>query len=71
MIPSVKIEGDLICAAEFATKYNVNFMATYAKGLHLYADERCYVRKAQDCLRWWEDNTDNHATAFTVSIDHG
>ena len=26
-------EGDTICAAEFATLENVNFMATYAKGL--------------------------------------
>ncbi|MER8307359.1 3,4-dihydroxy-2-butanone-4-phosphate synthase, partial [Acinetobacter baumannii] len=26
-------EGDMICAAEFATTENVNFMATHAKGL--------------------------------------
>lgn len=26
-------EGDVICAAEFATLENVNFMASYAKGL--------------------------------------
>ena len=26
-------EGDVICAAEFATPENVNFMASYAKGL--------------------------------------
>lgn len=31
-------EGDMICAAEFATTENVNFMATHAK-LNLYADE--------------------------------
>ena len=33
-------EGDLICAASFATTENVNFMATHAKELNLYADER-------------------------------
>lgn len=33
-------EGDLICAASFATTENVNFMATHANGLNLYADER-------------------------------
>lgn len=26
-------EGDMICAAEFATQENINFMASYAKGL--------------------------------------
>ena len=33
-------EGDLICAAEFATTENVNFMATYGKGLivEIYAE---------------------------------
>ena len=31
--PDRENEGDLICAAEFATQENINFMATYAKGL--------------------------------------
>ena len=31
--PDRENEGDLICAAEFATLENVNFMASYAKGL--------------------------------------
>ena len=31
--PDRENEGDLICAAEFATRENINFMATYAKGL--------------------------------------
>ena len=31
--PDRENEGDMICAAQFATKENVNFMATHAKGL--------------------------------------
>lgn len=31
-------EGDVICAAEFATPRMFNFMASYAKRLDLYAD---------------------------------
>lgn len=33
-------EGDLICAAQSATTWNVNFMATHAKGIDLHAHER-------------------------------
>ncbi len=40
MIRTRENEGDLICAAEFATQENVNFMAVHAKGTDLYADER-------------------------------
>ena len=61
-------EGDCICAARFATTANVNFMATYAKGLI------CMPMSAEWCHRldlhqMVETNTDNHQTAFTVSID--
>ena len=61
-------EGDCICAARFATTANVNFMATYAKGLI------CMPMSADWCHRldlhqMVETNTDNHQTAFTVSID--
>ena len=61
-------EGDCICAARFATTANVNFMATYAKGLI------CMPMSADWCHRldlhqMVEMNTDNHQTAFTVSID--
>lgn len=62
-------EGDVICAAEFATKENVNFMASYAKGLICMPMSEEYTNKfmlPQMC----EVNTDNHCTAFTVSIDH-
>lgn len=61
-------EGDCICAAEFATTANVNFMATYAKGLICMPMSREYCRKL-DLPQMVHQNTDNHQTAFTVSID--
>ena len=62
-------EGDLICAAEFATTENVNFMAAKARGLI------CMPMSAEiaDRLKFYpmvQVNTDNHETAFTVSVDH-
>ena len=62
-------EGDLICAAEFATTENVNFMATHAKGLICMPMSEEYVHKLQ-FPQMVTRNTDNHETAFTVSIDH-
>lgn len=67
--PDRENEGDIICAAEFATTENVNFMACYAKGLI------CMPMSGEYCDRLGLDqmvtrNTDNHETAFTVSIDH-
>ncbi|MCI5517388.1 bifunctional 3,4-dihydroxy-2-butanone-4-phosphate synthase/GTP cyclohydrolase II [Roseburia sp. MUC/MUC-530-WT-4D] len=62
-------EGDLICSAEAATTENVNFMATYAKGLICMPMSQAIA----DRLRlspMVEHNTDNHETAFTVSIDY-
>lgn len=62
-------EGDVICAAEHATLENVNFMASYARGLICMPMTQEYTDKLglhQMC----EVNTDNHCTAFTVSIDH-
>lgn len=62
-------EGDVICAAEFATTENVNFMAAHARGLICMPMSREYTEKLgleQMC----SVNTDNHCTAFTVSIDH-
>ncbi len=62
-------EGDLICAAEFATTENVNFMACDAKGLICMPMSREYIEKLG--LRpMVANNTDNHETAFTESIDH-
>ena len=62
-------EGDLICAAEFATTENVNFMATYGKGLICMPMSGDLCRKL-GLTQMVADNTDNHETAFTVSIDH-
>lgn len=62
-------EGDLICAAEFATTENVNFMATHAKGLICMPMGESLIRKLQ-IPQMVSHNTDNHETAFTVSIDH-
>lgn len=62
-------EGDTICAAEFATLENVNFMATYAKGLICMPMSEELTKKL-DLPQMCVDNTDNHCTAFTVSIDH-
>ncbi len=67
--PERENEGDLICAAEFATQENVNFMATDAKGLI------CMPMSGKWCDKLGLEqmvmqNTDNHGTAFTVSIDH-
>ena len=62
-------EGDFICAAEFATTENVNFMATHGKGLICMPMAEKYIKKLQ-FPQMVSRNTDNHETAFTVSIDH-
>lgn len=62
-------EGDFICAAEFATTENINFMATYGKGLICMPMSEEYIQKLQ-IPQMVSNNTDNHETAFTVSIDH-
>ena len=67
--PDRENEGDLICAAEFATTENVNFMACHAKGLICMPMSRALCEKL-DLKQMVAENTDNHATAFTVSIDH-
>ncbi|MCH5253073.1 MAG: bifunctional 3,4-dihydroxy-2-butanone-4-phosphate synthase/GTP cyclohydrolase II [Lachnospiraceae bacterium] len=67
--PDRENEGDLICAAEFATTENVNMMATYAKGLICMPMSSELTAKL-GLKQMVEVNTDNHSTAFTVSIDH-
>ncbi len=62
-------EGDMICAAQFATTENVNFMATHAKGLICMPMGKSIIEKLQ-IPQMVKHNTDNHETAFTVSIDH-
>ncbi|MBE5959595.1 MAG: bifunctional 3,4-dihydroxy-2-butanone-4-phosphate synthase/GTP cyclohydrolase II [Lachnospiraceae bacterium] len=67
--PDRENEGDLICAAEFATTENVNMMASKAKGLICMPMSRkmCEDLELEQMV---PVNTDNHGTAFTVSIDH-
>lgn len=67
--PDRENEGDFICAAEYATTENINFMATYGKGLICMPMSEEYVQRL--CIpQMVQHNTDNHETAFTVSIDH-
>lgn len=67
--PERENEGDFICAAEFATTENINFMATHGKGLICMPMSMAYVEKLK-IPQMVQQNTDNHETAFTVSIDH-
>ncbi|MGB4018651.1 MAG: bifunctional 3,4-dihydroxy-2-butanone-4-phosphate synthase/GTP cyclohydrolase II [Syntrophomonadaceae bacterium] len=62
-------EGDLIVAAEKATPEVINFMASYAKGLICVpmTGERLDELEIQPMV---VENTDNHETAFTVSVDY-
>ena len=67
--PDRENEGDIICAAQFATTENVNFMATEGKGLICMPMSKAYIEKL-GLPQMVTQNTDNHETAFTVSIDH-
>ncbi len=62
-------EGDLICAAEHVTTQMLNFMATHGKGLICTPMSAQLAQKLQ-LPQMVRDNTDNHHTAFTVSVDH-
>ena len=67
--PDRENEGDLICAAQFATTANINFMATHGKGLICMPVSEEYAKRL-NLSQMVQYNTDNHGTAFTVSIDH-
>lgn len=67
--PERENEGDMICAARFATTANVNLMASQAKGLICMPMSAGYIGKL-GLPQMVPVNTDNHETAFTVSIDH-
>ncbi|MDO4215136.1 MAG: bifunctional 3,4-dihydroxy-2-butanone-4-phosphate synthase/GTP cyclohydrolase II [Bacteroidales bacterium] len=67
--PDRENEGDLICAAEFATTENVNLMASAAKGL-ICMPMSAELCKKLDLPMMVAENKDNHQTAFTVSVDH-
>ena len=62
-------EGDMICAAQFATTENINFIATHAKGL-ICTPLSAGIANRLGLYPMVAENTDNHETAFTVSIDH-
>lgn len=62
-------EGDMICAGEFATQENINFMAKYAKGL-ICTPMSAKLADKLGFPAMVMNNTDNHGTAFTVSVDH-
>ncbi len=62
-------EGDFICAAEFATTENINFMASNGKGLICMPMSNEFISRLQ-FPQMVSNNTDNHGTSFTVSIDH-
>lgn len=67
--PDRENEGDLLMAAEKVTPEAVNFMATYGKGLICTPMEESRLRELK-INSMVENNTDNHETAFTVSVDH-
>lgn len=67
--PDRENEGDLICAAECATTENVNLMATEARGL-ICMPMSAEIARRLDFPPMVAINTDNHETAFTVSVDH-
>ena len=67
--PDRENEGDMICAAEFATQANINFMASLAKGL-ICTPMSIEIAQKLGFPPMVSENTDNHETAFTVSIDH-
>jgi len=67
--PDRENECDMICAAEFATQENINFMASYAKGL-ICTPMSLGIANRLLLPPMVSENTDNHETAFTVSVDH-
>lgn len=67
--PDRENEGDFICAAEYATGDNINFMAVHGKGLICMPMSKKMADKL-GVQQMVSENTDNHCTAFTVSIDH-
>ncbi|WP_346899118.1 bifunctional 3,4-dihydroxy-2-butanone-4-phosphate synthase/GTP cyclohydrolase II [Clostridium sp. UBA7503] len=67
--PDRENEGDLLMAAEKVTPESINFMAKFGRGLICMPleGERLRDLKIEPMV---EKNTDNHETAFTVSVDH-
>ncbi|MCI7611565.1 bifunctional 3,4-dihydroxy-2-butanone-4-phosphate synthase/GTP cyclohydrolase II [Anaerovibrio sp.] len=61
-------EGDLIVAADKCTPEHINFMATHAKGL-ICTPVEGFILDRLKIGQMVVNNTDNHETAFTVSVD--
>ena len=62
-------EGDVVVLADYATPENINFMAKYARGLICTPITQALANELH-LHAMVSNNTDNHQTAFTVSIDH-
>ncbi len=62
-------EGDLVMAGEMVTGADINFMATHGKGLICMPISQ-EIASNLELTPMVENNTDNHETAFTVSIDY-
>lgn len=62
-------EGDLLALAEYMTPDTINFMATYGRGLICTPITQQLAQKLA-LQPMVSNNTDNHQTAFTVSIDY-
>ena len=67
--PNRENEGDLLMAADKVTGEAINFMAKYGRGLICMPIEEKRLNELK-IGKMVEKNTDNHETAFTVSIDH-
>lgn len=67
--PDRENEGDLLMAAEKVTPEAINFMAKYGRGLVCMPIEEKRIKEL-NIGPMVHNNTDNHETAFTVSIDH-
>ncbi|MDO4487636.1 MAG: bifunctional 3,4-dihydroxy-2-butanone-4-phosphate synthase/GTP cyclohydrolase II [Eubacteriales bacterium] len=67
--PDRENEGDFICASEFATTENINFMAKYGRGL-ICTPMSSEIAHRLNLQQMVPENTESHCTAFTVSIDH-
>jgi 3,4-dihydroxy 2-butanone 4-phosphate synthase/GTP cyclohydrolase II len=61
-------EGDIVCAAQFATPQIINFMAVHARGLLCLSMESSRLLEL-DLGPMVKENSDPHGTAFTISID--
>ncbi|MBS4024613.1 MAG: 3,4-dihydroxy-2-butanone-4-phosphate synthase, partial [Clostridia bacterium] len=60
-------EGDLVMAAEKVTQEAINFMATHGRGLICMPVTGDRLDEL-DLKPMVHNNTDNHQTAFTVSV---